>query len=61
MINDDIEDCVEEISLLEIDCPACAYVEDLQYTCTLCWDLGGNGRINALDFIKQHKEYFDLE
>jgi len=61
MINDYIEEIVDEITSLEIDCPMCAYVDDPQYTCTICWGFGGNGKINVLDFIKEHKVYFESE
>lgn len=27
-------------------CPDCIYVEDPQYTCTMCWSEGGNGVID---------------
>lgn len=31
----------------DIECPECANVEDDQYTCTTCWNQGGNGRIST--------------
>lgn len=43
------------ISDLEIDCPDCKYVyDDNQYTCTTCWCEGGQGKINVLQYIKEH-------
>jgi hypothetical protein len=45
---------LDEIKLLEIDCPECKDMEDDQYTCTTCWNEGGNGRINIFQFLKEH-------
>lgn len=39
---------------IKVDCPACKWMEDEQYTCTTCWHEGGNGTINAIEYLKDH-------
>lgn len=51
---DNLEDiALSEISQMMVDCPDCGgvyYNED--YTCTFCWQTGGCGKINVLNFLK---------
>ena len=53
------KEILERISRVEIDCPDCEWVEDDQYTCTTCWNQGGNGRINVSTWLKE-QEYKKL-
>jgi len=47
------DEILNEIKSVYIDCPACeGLTDDEQYTCTTCWNEGGNGRINVFDYIK---------
>ena len=42
----------EAIRYLYIDCPDCeSMTDDDQYTCTTCWQEGGNGRLNVSDYV----------
>jgi len=58
---DVIEEIVNGINYLQIDCPDCKYMsDDEQYTCTTCWCEGGNGRINVVQWIKENPKHFNL-
>ncbi len=46
---------VESIKDLSIDCPDCQWVEDDQYCCTTCWCQGGYGKINIVNYLKDHQ------
>jgi hypothetical protein len=60
-MNDIIEEIVNGINDLQIDCPDCEYMsDDEQYTCTTCWCEGGNGRINVVQWIKENPKHFNL-
>lgn len=56
-----MKEILAEIKRLEINCPDCRYMEDGQYTCTVCWAEGGNGKINVFDWLKNHLEIFEKE
>ena len=50
------DDILERIKKASIDCPDCEYQnEDDQYTCVTCWCVGGNGKLNVFEYIKEHK------
>lgn len=53
-------DIVDEINGLEIYCPDCRYIGDDEYTCTVCWCEGGNGRINVVRWIAENKKHFKI-
>ena len=57
-MNEIQEEILKEISYslrdIKVDCPACKYMDDDQYTCTTCWKEGGNGKINAIEYLKEH-------
>lgn len=55
-INNDI---FNDIKKIEIDCPDCQCMEDDQYTCTICWCQGGNGKINIFRWLKDHPKYME--
>ena len=57
-MEDIIREISEEIKNLEIDCPDCKYMDDDQYTCTVCWCEGGNGKINVFEWIKENPKSF---
>jgi hypothetical protein len=60
-MNDIIDEIVNGINDLQIDCPDCEYMsDDEQYTCTTCWCEGGNGRINVVQWIKENPKHFNL-
>jgi hypothetical protein len=60
-MDDVIEEIVNGINDLQIDCPDCKYMsDDEQYTCTTCWCEGGNGRINVVQWIKENPKHFNL-
>jgi len=60
-MDDVIEEIVNGINDLQIDCPDCEYMsDDEQYTCTTCWCEGGNGRINVVQWIKENPKHFNL-
>lgn len=42
----------DRLNHIYIDCPYCENMEDDQYTCTHCWNQGGNGMLNINDLIK---------
>jgi len=45
----------DKIKELEINCPACEdFYDDDQYTCDTCWCEGGQGKINAYDWLKEN-------
>lgn len=54
-LNEIQREILDEIKAIQIDCPECKYIGDDQYTCTTCWYQGGDGRINVLNWIKEHK------
>jgi len=56
-INDEI---LDDISKLYIDCPDCKWIGDDQYTCTVCWCEGGNGRIHVYSFLEEHFKRINL-
>ena len=46
----------EKIEQMYIDCPDCENMtSDDQYTCTTCWNMGGDGKINILSYLKENK------
>lgn len=48
------DEIINEIKLIYIDCIECEGItDDEQYTCTLCWCEGGNGKINVFNYIKE--------
>jgi len=50
----DIEEIADRIKELYIACPDCEYMtSDDQYTCTTCWCMGGNGRLNVANLIHE--------
>lgn len=51
---------VDYILDLEIECPECAFVEDDQYTCPICWCTGGNGKINVVNFLTENPDMFNV-
>lgn len=54
------KEILDRIKELRIDCPDCEYVySDDQYTCAICWCEGGQGKLNAFDYLKDHKELLD--
>lgn len=42
---------LDAISKIKIDCPECECMEDDQYTCTTCWQQGGNGKIYVSKYL----------
>lgn len=51
-MNSIADEILERMKLLEIDCPNCeGLVDDEQYTCTVCWCQGGNGKINVFSYL----------
>jgi DNA-directed RNA polymerase subunit RPC12/RpoP len=51
------KEILDEIKRLYVDCPDCSSMgDDDQYTCTTCWNQGGNGRINVYEYLKNHKD-----
>ena len=34
-----------------VDCPDCECIYDEQFTCTTCWNQGGNGKISVEEII----------
>lgn len=49
---------LQEIKSIEIDCPDCESMgDDDQYTCTVCWCEGGNGKINLYEWLKEHPKF----
>jgi len=56
-----LEEIQDRISRHYVNCPDCEDVySDDQYTCTTCWNQGGQGEINVLDFIKNNPEILEL-
>ena len=50
---------LNSIKNLEVDCPACeGLTDDEQYTCTICWNQGGNGKINVFEWLKDYIENY---
>lgn len=44
-----------------VECEDCRWMEDKQYTCTICWCEGGNGTLNVMDCFKKKEGYFYTE
>jgi DNA-directed RNA polymerase subunit RPC12/RpoP len=52
-----VERIKDELENLEISCPDCEFFGgDDQYTCTTCWNEGGDEKINVLEYLKKHPE-----
>jgi hypothetical protein len=49
-----------DIRVIYVACPACIYLEDEQYTCTVCECQGGNGEIQVLGFLEKHFNNINL-
>jgi len=49
------EELLDRLRSLTIDCPECEdmYSDD-QYTCTTCWCMGGQGTINAFEYLSEN-------
>lgn len=48
------DEIINKIKSIYIDCIECEYItDDEEYTCTLCWCEGGNGKINVFKYIKE--------
>ena len=56
MTHQEIQDeIISQIKELHVNCPDCGDVTyDDQYTCTTCWNQGGNGSINVAEYIKEN-------
>ena len=47
----------DKIKDIEIDCPDCEGMNgDEQYTCTICWQEGGSGKINVFQWLTENPE-----
>ena len=56
-MNEIQQEILETVRRLKIDCPACASIgDDDQYTCTTCWNEGGNGKIDVLAWVAENWE-----
>jgi len=48
-------DILDRIKDLTINCPACEdFYGDDQYTCDTCWCVGGQGIINAYEWLSEN-------
>jgi hypothetical protein len=54
------KEIVDRVADLYIDCPACEFIEDPQYTCMYCWNTGGNGRLNVLEFLRDNPQLLPI-
>lgn len=56
-MNETQREILQTVRRLKIDCPACASIgDDDQYTCTTCWNEGGNGKIDVFNWIAENLE-----
>lgn len=55
MRNSEIVEIIKNVIIDCLDCPDCQWVDDYQYCYTTCWCQGGNGKIDVVSYLKDHK------